>query len=219
MMTGFEEKMSEWLLEQIADEKNKRRKEILKKGLSHATLEFLRNIWFPVVGHFDHLYAEWEVIDYGRRFRYLDLAFMPGKARGCIEIHGYGPHARDIEAWRFKDLCKKQAYLGLDGWLFIPIAYLSIVDEPEVIKQLVLSFIGKFISIRSEDMLSWVEIEALRYARGISRSFSSIELAAHLNRSDRQARRILNKLKNEELIDVENDQQRYRMYFAVRNVR
>lgn len=215
-MIGYEEKINEWIAKQIAEEKGHRRKEILMKGIGHGTLEFLRDIWFPVVGHFDHLYAEWEVVDYGRRYRYLDLAYMPGKARGCVEIHGYGTHARDIEAWRFKDLCKKQAYLGLDGWLFIPIAYLSIKDEPEVMKQMVLSFIGKFVSTQTEDMLNWVEAEALRYARGINRPFKSNELAIHLNRSDRQARRILNHLVEYDLIGVDNGQQRFRMFHTIK---
>jgi hypothetical protein len=67
--------------------------------------EFLRTIWYPAVGNFDHLYPEWEVRDFANGYRYLDLAYMPGDAKGMLEIQGYGPHARDIDAWRFKDLC------------------------------------------------------------------------------------------------------------------
>jgi len=100
-MSGFETKMNEWLHDQLTAEKNLRRRELLQKEIGHGTKEFLRTIWYPAVGNFNHLYAEWEVRDYGNRYRYLDLAYMPGGAKGCIEIHGYRSHARDIEAWRF----------------------------------------------------------------------------------------------------------------------
>nr|WP_130608863.1 transcriptional regulator [Cohnella abietis] len=218
-MSGFETKLNQWLHDQLAAEKNPRRKEILQKELGHGTKEFLRTIWYPTVGNFKHLYAEWEVRDYGNRCRYLDLTYMPGGAKGCIEIHGYRSHARDIETWRFKDLCKKQAYLVLDDWLFLPIAYLSIEEEPEVIKQMVLSFIGKFVSMSTNQSLSWIEAETLRFARGVIRPFHSDELALHLNRSTRQARRILDKLVEMSVIIVHNGQQRYRTYQVVNHDR
>lgn len=218
-MSGFETKMSEWLHDQLAAEKNPRRRELLQKEIGHGTKEFLRTIWYPAIGNFNHLYAEWEVRDYGNRCRYLDLAYMPGGAKGCIEIHGYRSHARDIEAWRFKDLCKKQSYLVLDDWLFLPVAYLSIEEEPEVIKQMALSFVGKFVSMSTNHSFSWIEAETLRFARGAIRPFRSEELALHLNRSTRQARRILDKLVEMDVLMVHNEQQRYRTYQAVKNDR
>ncbi len=214
-MSVFETKMNQWLHDQLAVEKNPRRREILQKEVGHGTKEFLRTIWYPAVGNFNHLYAEWEVRDYGNRYRYLDLAYMPGGAKGCIEIHGYRSHARDIEAWRFRDLCKKQAYLVLGDWLFLPVAYLSIEEEPEVIKQMVLSFVGKFVSMSTNCTLSWIEAETLRFARGIIRPFRSDELSLHLNRSTRQTRRILDKLVEMNVLLVHNGQQRYRTYQLV----
>ena len=211
-MNGFEAKMKEWMSKQMAGEQNPRRCEILQKGLGHGTKEFLNTIWLPAVGNLDHLYPEWEVRDYGNRYRYLDLAYMPGGAKGCIEIHGYRSHARDIEAWRFKDLCMKQAYLTLDDWLFLPVAYLSIKDEPEVCKQLILSFIGKFVTTTADHSLAWAETETLRFARGVIRPFTSRELSSYLHRSDRQARRILNKLVTMKLLNVIDSKQRYRIY-------
>jgi hypothetical protein len=211
-LSGFDQMMNDWLAKQITEAENPRRRELLERGLGHGTKEFLRTIWYPAIGNFNHLHPEWEIRDFGSRYRYLDLAYMPGDAKGCIEIHGYRSHARDIEAWRFKDLCMKQAYLTLDGWLFLPVAYLSIVEEPEVCKQLALSFAGKFTSTSIEHSLSWVEAESLRFARGIMRPFTSVELATHLQRSDRQARRVLDKLVSMNLLVISNGKQRYRMY-------
>jgi hypothetical protein len=56
------------------------------------------------------------VRDLNNRFRYLDLAYMPGGEKGCIEIQDYRSHAIDIEIGRFEDLCMKQAMLTLDDW-------------------------------------------------------------------------------------------------------
>lgn len=216
---NFDRELNQWMAEQIASDDNARRRELLQRGIEHGTKEFLKKIWYPTVGNFHHLYAEWEVRDFGNRYRYLDLAYMPGGAKGCIEIHGYRSHARDIDAWRFRDLCKKQAYLTLDNWSFLPIAYLSIQEEPELLKQMILSFVGKFVSGETQLALDWIETEAMRYARGLMRPFRSSELAQHLQRSDRQTRRILYKLVQRNLLTVHNDQKRYRTYqFVNRHV-
>jgi len=86
---------------QVEEETNGRRRERLEKGLGHAETEFLRTIWYPVVGHFEHLYPEWEVRDFSNGYRYLDLAYIPGDAKGLIEVQGFGSHARDIEAMTY----------------------------------------------------------------------------------------------------------------------
>jgi hypothetical protein len=211
-MSYFEKTYEGWLQKHIADEKNPRIRELLQKGLGHGTIEFLRSIWFPALGNLDHLYPEHEVRDFNNGFRYLDLAYRPGCAKGCIEIHGYRSHARDIEVSRFKDLCMKQALLVLDDWIFLPIAYLSIKDDPGVCKQLVLSFVGKFISTLVASNLNWAEAETLRFARRLIRPFAPRELSAHLRLSDRQSRNILLQLVNKKMLIVASGNQRYRTF-------
>jgi len=58
MASQFELKYKEWLQANIDDENNLRRLELLNKGLGYGTVEFLRSVWFPAVGHFDHLLPE-----------------------------------------------------------------------------------------------------------------------------------------------------------------
>lgn len=190
-MSLFEKKYEEWLQKNIDEETNPRRRELLAKGLGHGTYEFTRSIWYPAVGNLDHLYPEWEVRDFNNGLRYLDLAYKPTVAKRCIEIHGFRSHARDIDVRRFKDLCLKQALLVLDDWTFLPVAYLSIIEEPEVCKQLVLSFIGKFQSTPVLAGLNWAQTETLRFARRLLRPFVPGELANHLHISERHVRRIL----------------------------
>lgn len=211
-MLRFEQKFDEWIKYHIYEEKNRRRREILEKGLGHGTVEFLRLIWFPAVGNFDYLFPEWEVRDFNNGYRYLDLAYMPRGAKGGIEIQGFGPHARDLDVRRFKDLCWRHSLLALDGWTFLPIAYLSIKDEPKRCQQLILAFIGKFISTDVESQLSWLEAEAVRLARRLLRPVTPLEFANHLKISDRHARRILHKLVNLQILTVASGKERVRSY-------
>ena len=208
----FEQKFEEWMEDNISNEKNHRRREILERGLGHGTIEFLRLVWFPTVGNFDQLYPEWEVRDFNNGYRYLDLAYMPGGAKGGIEIQGFGPHARDLDVRRFKDLCWRHSLLALDGWTFLPIAYLSIKDEPQRCQQLILAFIGKFISTVVESQLPWLEAEAVRCARRLIRPITPLEFANHLRISDRHARRILHKLVDLQIITVASGKERARSY-------
>lgn len=212
MVTRFTQRYEEWMLAQITEERDSRRRELLEKGLGHGTVEFLRSVWFPAIGNFDHLYPEWEVRDFNNGYRYLDLAYRPGGAKGGIEIQGYGPHARDLDVKRFKDLCMRHCLLALDGWIFLPIAYLSIKEEPKQCQQLILSFIGRFISTDISANLSCLEAETLRFARRILRPFSPPELAEHLRASERYTRKILHHLVELQLLFVTSGKKRYRTY-------
>lgn len=209
----FTQKFDEWMHRNIVEAESVRRREILEKGLGHGTIELLKDIWFPTIGHFDHLYPEWEVRDMSNRYRYLDLAYRPPvDQKGGIEIQGYGSHARDLDVTRFKDLCMRHSLLALDGWTFLPIAYLSIKEEPDICKQLILSFVGKFLSTSVLDDLDWLEAEAVRYARRILRPFTASDLAAHLRITERHARRVIQKLIELEQLRVVSGNVRYRTF-------
>ncbi|MBP1961641.1 transcriptional regulator [Paenibacillus aceris] len=208
----FEQAFEAFMALQIAAETNARRRERLERGLGHAEMEFLRVVWFPAVGHFEHLYPEWEVRDFANGYRYLDFAYMPGDAKGAIEIQGYSSHARDLELWRFKDLCLRHCHLALDGWMVMPIPHPSIIESPKQCQQLMLSFVGKFISSHVSERLSWLESEALRLARRLLRPLTPSDLASHLQVSTKYARKILRSLCEKQLLTVASGHARARMY-------
>ncbi|UKS28831.1 transcriptional regulator [Paenibacillus sp. HWE-109] len=208
----FEQAFEAFMSSQIMEETNNRRRERLERGLGYAEIEFLRSVWYPAAGNFNHLYPEWEVKDFSNSYRYLDFAYMPGQVKGAIEIQGYGSHARDMEIWRFKDLCIRHCYLALDGWVVMPLAFPSITESPKQCQQLILSFIGKFISTHVPVSLSWVENETIRFARGLLRPFPPSELSAHLKVSTKYARIILHRLCDMQLLVVTKGQERARMY-------
>ena len=213
MAEDFDKAYRQWLERQIGEEHGVRRKELLQRGLGHGTIEFLAQIWFPTFGNLDDLHAEWEVRDYHGGYRYIDLAYRPGGAKGAIEIQGYGSHARDLDTRRFKDLCWRHSLLGLDGWTLLHVAYLSIREEPERCRQLVLAFVGRFLSFDpAADGMNWPEEETLRHARRLMVPFSAGELARHLRVTDRHARLILKTLAESNRMEIANDKQRYRTY-------
>ncbi|WP_078594710.1 transcriptional regulator [Evansella clarkii] len=211
-MQPFEQAFNAWLQKNISEEKNPRRRELLKKGLGHGTTEFLRLVWYPAIGNLKDLYPEWEVHDFNNGYRYLDLAYMPHGAKGGIEIQGYGSHARDLDVRRFKDLCWRHSLLALDGWTFLPVAYLSIRDEPKKCQQLILSFVGKFITTETPSHLSWLEAEVVRFSRRKLRPITPLEVASHLHISDRYARKVLYSLVEQQILVVANGKKRARTY-------
>ncbi|TBL81032.1 transcriptional regulator [Paenibacillus thalictri] len=208
----FEQKLEDWIKSHLAEPVNHRRRELLEKGLGYGTIEFLRCVWYPAIGNFNYLYPEWEVRDFNNGFRYLDLAYMPGGMKGGIEIQGYGSHARDLDVKRFKDLCMRHSLLALDGWIFLPVAFPSIKEEPKQCQQLILAFIGKFLSTDVSAELDWAEAESLRFARRLLRPFTPSELAAHLHLTDRHTRRILHRLVEKQIFIVAGGHQRYRTF-------
>ncbi|MEK4276369.1 transcriptional regulator [Paenibacillus sp. FSL R7-0026] len=213
MSIDFDEAYEVWMHSLLEKETNPRVLSRLENGLEHGTLEFLRSVWFPVMKNFNHLQPEWEVRDFHNGYRYLDLAYLPGNGvKGGIEIQGYGPHARDLDVRRFKDLCWRHCLLTLDDWIFLPIAYLSIKDEPKRCQQLVLSFMGKFIATDVPTSLNWLEAETVRYARRIIHPFAPSELATHLRITDQHARRVLHSLIDQQVLHVASGTQRYRTY-------
>lgn len=213
MSVGFEQAYEEWMHSILEKETNVRVRSRIENGLEHGTLEFLRSVWFPVVRNFNYLQPEWEVRDFHNGYRYLDLAYLPGNGvKGGIEIQGYGPHARDLDVRRFKDLCWRHCLLTLDDWTFLPIAYLSIKEEPKRCQQLVLSFMGKFVATDTPSSFNWLEAECIRYARRVMRPFTPSELATHLRITDQHARRILHSLADQQVLYISSGIQRYRTY-------
>ncbi|CAM4419595.1 transcriptional regulator [Paenibacillus xylanexedens] len=213
MSIDFDEAYEVWMHSLLEKETNPKVLSRLENGLEHGTLEFLRSVWFPVMKNFNHLQPEWEVRDFHNGYRYLDLAYLPGNGvKGGIEIQGYGPHARDLDVRRFKDLCWRHCLLTLDDWIFLPIAYLSIKDEPKRCQQLVLFFMGKFIATDVPTSLNWIEAKTVRYARRIIRPFAPSELATHLRITDQHARRVLHSLIDQQVLHVASGTQRYRTY-------
>ncbi|WP_240041267.1 DNA-binding response regulator [Paenibacillus ginsengarvi] len=138
----------------------------LQEGLGHAEKLFLGSVWWPAVGHFDHLHPEYEVYDFKDGTRFLDFAYLREPFQVCFELDGYGPHLRDTSRWQFADQLWRQNHLVIEGWKVIRFAYDDIQDKPRRCQQLIQQLLGKWFGddIRNSPKLTLKQREIIRFA-------------------------------------------------------
>lgn len=137
----------------------------LQDGHGHAEKLFLKQVWFPAVGKFDSLHAEYQISDFKDGVRYLDFAYKRGIHLVCIEIDGYSSHHKDMNRWQFADHLTRQNHLILDGWKVLRFAYDEIKEKPRKCQQLILQMMGSwFGEEHAAPSLTLEEKEILRIA-------------------------------------------------------
>ncbi|MNI33641.1 hypothetical protein D3C73_876000 [compost metagenome] len=92
----FEEAHLQFINGHLADRPAGERRGRLERGHQHAEALFLRNVWWPLRGHFTALHPEYEVTDWRGRSYFADFAWLPGYVKLLIEIKGYASHVRDM---------------------------------------------------------------------------------------------------------------------------
>ncbi|MEQ4484399.1 hypothetical protein [Cohnella silvisoli] len=110
----------------------------------HGFLEklILENVWWPAIGHFDHLHPEYEVSDFRDGTRFLDYAFLPGVVRLNIEGDGLETHARKISLAGFDDDRIRQNHLILDGWKVLRFTHNRVKERPRLCQQMLFAVHG-----------------------------------------------------------------------------
>ncbi|CAH1191426.1 hypothetical protein PAECIP111891_00001 [Paenibacillus allorhizoplanae] len=137
----------------------------LQEGHGHAEKMFLEVIWWPAVGKFEFLHAEYPISDFKDGVRYLDFAYMRGTHLVCIEIDGYKAHHTDLNRWQFADQLTRQNHLVLDGWKILRFSYDEIKEKPRRCQQLILQMMGSWFGEgNSGPALTLEEREILRIA-------------------------------------------------------
>lgn len=61
---------------------------------------FVESIWWPLVGHFQNLHPEYEMLDWRGRSYFVDFMWVLGSLRFAIEIMDYGSHGKDRTKYR-----------------------------------------------------------------------------------------------------------------------
>ena len=79
----------------------------------------LKNIWWPLFGNFNNLHPEYEVIDYMRRSRFLDYAYIPNFVLIGLEGDGYEFHGRNLTREQFSYERNRDTFLTGLGWRLI----------------------------------------------------------------------------------------------------
>lgn len=139
----FEIAYTDWLAIHRADRAGEALRR-LTSGHGFGEKLFLTNIWWPVVGSFDHLNPEYLIIDDGDKERFIDLAYIRAPYRIAIEIDGYGPHLKNIDRYQFGDNLMRQNHLILDGWKLFRFSVSDIEQRPERCIRFVRSMLGQW---------------------------------------------------------------------------
>lgn len=92
----FEEQYEQWL----ANQRKTRKGESLRKlnnGHAHSEKLFAEEIWWPVIGSFDFLQAEYEVTNFRDGTYYLDFALLRPPHRINWEVDDFSSHAKNLD--------------------------------------------------------------------------------------------------------------------------
>jgi hypothetical protein len=185
----------------------------LKNGHGFAEKLFLENVWWPAIGHFDHLHPEYEINDYKDGYRYLDFAYIKGYFRLAIEIDGFGPHWRNITKWHFADHCQRQNHLMIDGWGVVRFPYDEVNEHPRLCQQTIQQLIGRFLGSNSSTTITTIiEQQVIRLATQSVRPITPREICKFLHVGPNYAQKLLHELVGKEWLQPASGNVRVRSY-------
>ncbi|MEX1028694.1 MAG: DNA-binding response regulator [Paenibacillaceae bacterium] len=192
----FEDKHEQFIAAHMKSRKGESLRR-LRTGHGFAEKLFLRNVWWPTIGHYDYLYPEYECSDFKDGSRYLDFAYIRPPFRINIEIDGYQSHAKNIDRWRFADNLIRQNHLMLDGWKVLRFAKDHIEDQPRLCQQIIQQMMGRWFAERqSQSNLTADERDILRIAARLGRPVTAKDIRSQLPLGENYTRKLLHQLTN-----------------------
>ncbi|WP_336245707.1 hypothetical protein [Paenibacillus apiarius] len=118
----YEAAHAEWIHSHL-ERRSGERKGRLERGHQHGEVLFLRNVWWPLLGNFDYLHPEYEVMDWRGRSYFADFAWLPGHVKVIWEIKGYGSHVRDMDRKKYCEELNRDTFLQGLGFRVVSFAY------------------------------------------------------------------------------------------------
>jgi hypothetical protein len=162
-MPHFETEYANWLQHHLERRSGQRRLR-LEFGHGHAEKLFLRNVWWPLKGNFDHLHPEYEVLDWRRRPYYADFMWTPGFVKLNVEVKGFNAHVRGMDHQSYSDELNRETFLYGMGIHTISFAYHDVEKRPDVCRQLLKMVLGNLEPALSPSRASLLEKEVVKLA-------------------------------------------------------
>lgn len=145
--------------------------------------------------------------------RFLDFAYIRSPYQICLEIDGYGPHARDMSRRQFADNLMRQNHLAIDGWKVIRFAYDDIQDAPRRCQQTIQQLMGRWFGDGQPPVkLSWKQKEIVRLAISKGSPVTPAEVSRQLELSSRHVRDLLHQLVKADVLIPASGTHRVRSY-------
>lgn len=139
----FAEAHSTFIQEHISSRKGERR-DRLERGHRHAEQLFLQQVWWPLMGSFQNLHPEYEVMDWHGRAYYADFCWRPGQVMLLIEIKGFQTHIRDMDRRRFSYELNRETFLYAMGFQVISFSYDDVEQQPQLCQHLLRMALGRY---------------------------------------------------------------------------
>jgi hypothetical protein len=210
--------MLEELYESWLDDQRKTRKgealRRLNEGHGHSEKLFAQSIWWPAIGHFDFLHAEYEVANFRDGSYFLDYAMVRPPHKVNWEIDDFSSHAKNMDRRGFDYERDRQNQLVLDGWKVFRFPLDKIKERPRQCQQFVMQVMGSLYGGNVGDMptLSLKQREIMRLALRLQRPFTPLEVCIQLDIGNRHARDQLHQLVRMNLLEIAGGHKRARSY-------
>ncbi|WNR45466.1 hypothetical protein [Paenibacillus roseipurpureus] len=167
----------------------------LERGHRYAEELFLKQVWWPVMGSFEDLHPEYEVLDWRGRSYFADFAWLPGYVNLLIEIKGYAPHVRDMDRQKYCNELNRETFLHAMGYQVISFAYDDVEQRPELCISLLRMVLARYqASSKSVPHTQLAEKEILRLAIQQVEPIRPKDVAQHLAIDHRTAVKLLKRL-------------------------
>lgn len=169
----------------------------LERGHQHGETLFLRNAWWPLLGHFEQLHPEYEVLDWRGRSYFADFAWLSesGLVKLLFEIKGYAAHVRGMDRNKYCNELNRETFLRAMGYQVISFAYDDVEQRPELCITLLRMVLSRYQSSQppvSRALLA--EREIIRFAITLARPLRPIDVEKHYDVDHKTAVLMLTKL-------------------------
>lgn len=178
-----------------------RRLEMLKKNLA-GEIMMAKNVLFPVIGSFDDLEMEHEMISLSGIRIYGDFFYRI--FRIIFECEGFVSHAEVITRDRFDFEKMRIRTCAQNSYIFYPFSWDDIDKRPEVCRRALYALLGRLGSNggMTQFDLSLYERELLRYALRLNRPIRLEDACYCLQLGKTRCAVVLKTLHNKDLIQT-----------------
>lgn len=177
--------------------RNGERKDALKRGHSYGNRMFIEKVWWPLVGHFQGLHPEYEVLDWRGRSYFVDFMWILGALRFAIEIMDYGSHGKNRSKYRM-DL-NRGLFLQSQQYHLVSISFDEMKENPVFIQSILRNMWAPYLTSGKSILQPFEKIErmliqyAARHNRIIRPAEAAIELDLHKQTVIKYCRKLVQK--------------------------
>lgn len=197
---AFEQAHEQWLSYHLKHRKGERL-DALKRGHGYGNQLFVKQVWWPLVGHLEGLHPEYEVRDWRGRSYFIDLLWQVGASRIAFEIMDFGSHGQDRTKYRM-DL-NRGLFLQSQDCIVLYISLDELKENPSFIISTLRTILFPYLStarsavISVERAYSKIERELMRLAirqhRIIRPSAAARDLELHASTVIKYCRMLVDK--------------------------